>query len=357
MGAGVDHILSSLGVFTLVSIFLILILAIGLHFRWNRRVAAAGPALLTTFGIFFCFAGITRGLIDFDPADVRDSVPHLLQGIRTSFWASVFGIGCALTIKLRILFFGEPPSSTAELTARATVDDLAVQLSRLNRSIAGADDDTLLGELKLSRTDSNDRLDGLKGSLERFSEKMVESNTKALIQSLSEIIRDFNTKLDEQFGQNFVDLNSAVERLVVWQKQYEQQLNALIQQELATRAYLADASLHYGELVDRASAFTPTIDSLRKLLAQANSQSERLNTSLRDLAGLVATQIEQGARVSHDTLTAVLKASARTYGQELTDLLKASIKTANGDPSSRVPEPTNDIQKHVVGRDRLWAKK
>jgi hypothetical protein len=95
-GGGVDHIFHSLGAFTQVSILLILILAIGLHSRWNRKVAAAGPALLTTLGIFFCFAGITWGLVDFDPANVRDSVPHLLQGIRTSFWASVFGIGCAL---------------------------------------------------------------------------------------------------------------------------------------------------------------------------------------------------------------------------------------------------------------------
>jgi hypothetical protein len=353
----VDHILLSLSVFTLVSVFLILILAIGLHSRWNRKVAAAGPALLTTFGVFFCFAGITWGLIDFDPADVRASVPHLLQGIRTSFWASVFGIGCALTIKLRILFFGEPPLSTTGVTAGATVDDLVVQLSKLNRSIAATDDATLLGELKLLRTDSNDRLDGLNRSLERFAVNMVEANSNALIQALSQIIRDFNTKLDEQFGQNFKDLNSAVGKLVVWQKQYEQQLNSLIEQELTTRAYLADASLHYGELVHKASVFTPTIESLRKLLVQANSQSERLNASLRDLAALVATQIEQGARVSHDTLTAVLKASAQTHNQELTDLLKMSIKAANRNLSNHIPEPLEETKKHVVGLDRLWKQK
>jgi hypothetical protein len=351
-GAGVDRIFLSLGVFTQVSVFLILILAIGLHSRWNRKVVAAGPALLTTFGIFFCFAGITWGLIDFDPADVRASVPHLLQGIRTSFWASVFGIGCALTIKLRILFFGEPPLSATGVT----VDDLVVQLSKLTRSIAGTDDATLLGELKLLRTDSNDRLDGLNRSLERFAENMVEADSKALIQALSKIIRDFNTKVDEQFGQNFKDLNSAVGKLVVWQKQYEQQLNSLIEQELTTRAYLADASLHYGELVHKASVFTPTIESLRKLLVQANSQSERLSASLRDLAQLVATQIEQGARVSHDTLTAVLKASAQTHNQELTDLLKMSIKAANRDLSNHIPEPLEETKKHVVGLDLLWKQ-
>lgn len=350
-----DHIFLSLGLFTQVSIFLILILAIGLHFRWNRKVAAAGPALLTTFGIFFCFAGITWGLVDFDPANVRDSVPHLLRGIRTSFWASVFGIGCALTIKLRILFFGPPPLSTTGVTAGATIDDLSVQLGNLNRSIAGTDDATLLGELKLLRTDTNDRLDGLK-SLERFAENMVEANSKALIQALSEIIRDFNAKVTDQFGQNFKDFNSAVGKLVVWQKQYEQQLNSLIEQEQTTRSYLANASLQYAELVDKASVFTPAIESLRKLLAQTNSQSERLNAALRDLAELVATQIEQGARVSHDTLAAVLKASVQTHNQELTDLLKASISAANRDLSNHIPQPPTDDKKHVVGLDRIWQK-
>jgi molybdopterin converting factor small subunit len=260
-------------------------------------VAAAGPALLTTVGIFFCFAGITWGLVDFDPADVRDSVPHLLQGIRTSFWASVFGIGCAHTIKFRVLFFGEPPLSKTGATAGATVDDLVGQLSKLNQSIAGTGDSTLLGELKLLRADSNDRLDGLNRSLERFAENLVDADSKAIIQALSEIIRDFNTKLNEQFGQNFKDLNSAVGKLVVWQKQYEQQLNSLIEQEITTRANLADASLQYVELVNKASAFTPTIESLRKQLAQANAQSERLDASLRDLAELVAAQIELGARI------------------------------------------------------------
>jgi hypothetical protein len=287
----VYHIFASLGVFTRVSILIILILAIGLHLRWNWRVAAAAPALLTTVGIFFCFAGITWGLVDFNPADVRDSVPHLLQGIRTSFWASVFGIGCALTIKLRVLFFGEPAPS-----ATGPIDDLVASLRNLERSIVGTDDSALLGQVKLLRIDSNDRLDGLNRSFEHFAKNMVEANVKALIQALSEIIRDFNAKLNEQFGQNFKDLNLAVGKLIVWQRQYQQQLNSLIEQEITTRNNLADASLHFADLVDKGSVLTPTAESLRNLLAQSNSQSERLDATLRNLADILtasATGIRQ----------------------------------------------------------------
>jgi hypothetical protein len=286
-GAGVERLFASLGVFTDVSILIILLLAIGLHARWNRKVAAAGPALLTTVGIFFCFAGITWGLVDFDPADVRDSVPHLLQGIRTSFWASVFGIGCALTIKLRLLFFGEPALPAAGAAAGASIDDLVAQLRRLEHSVAGTDDSALLGQVTLLRTESNDRLEVLNRSFDRFAQNVVEANLQALVQALTKIIADFNARLNEQFGQNFKDLNSAVAKLVVWQKQYEQQLNSLIEEEITTRNNLAAAALSIATFVDKARFFTPTVE-----------WSQRLDTTLHDLidisnaAGAEIRQVE-----------------------------------------------------------------
>jgi hypothetical protein len=271
----VTQIFASLSTFTEVSIVVILLLAIGVHSRWNRRVAAAGPALLTTVGIFFCFAGITWGLVDFDPSDVRDSVPHLLQGIRTSFWASVFGIGCALTVKLRLLFFGDPPLAAAGAPAGATIDDLVAELRKLERAIAGTEDSAVVGQVKRLRTDSNEHLEGLNRSFQGFADNVVEANRQALVRALTKIVGDFNATLNEQFGQNFKELNSGVAKLVVWQKQYEQQLNSLIEEEITTRNNLAAAALSIATFVDKARFFTPTVE-----------WSERLDTTLRDLRGV-----------------------------------------------------------------------
>jgi hypothetical protein len=315
---GVNHIIASLGAFTDVSILIILLLAIGLHVRWSRRVAAAGPTLLTTVGIFFCFAGITWGLVDFDPSDVIDSVPHLLQGIRTSFWASVFGIGCALTIKLRLLFFGEPALLMTGVPAGATIDDLIVQLRKLERSVAGADDCALLGQVKLLRNDSNAKLDGLNQTFQRFADNIVAANLEALVQALTKIVAEFNVQLNEQFGENFKNLNCAVAKLVVWQKQYEQQLNSLIEEEIRIRNNLAAATLSIGAFIDKASTFTPTLE-----------WSERLDATLQNLTGLcgdstlrirqiepklseLSRQMEQVARVSRDRLSSVPRASNST---------------------------------------------
>jgi len=347
----VDHIFASLGIFTDVSIVIILLLAIGLHLRWNRRAAAAGPPLLTTVGIFFCFAGITWGLVDFAPDDLRDSVPHLLQGIRTSFWASVFGIGCALTIKLRLLFFGEPDLAASGVPTGATIDDLIVQLRQLERSVARADDSGLLGQVKLSRMDSNEHLQALERSFQRFADDVVEANLEALVQALTKIVRDFNSSLNEQFGQNFKDLNSAVAKLVIWQKQYEQQLNSLIEEEIRTRNNLAAAALSIGTFVDKASGFTPTLE-----------WSERLDTTLLNLMGLSTEAVTRIRQIEQKTseLTRKIEQVARVNQECLSAVSSASTQRSIEEPADSTEEasrPAGHAKKQAVGFQRIWTRK
>jgi hypothetical protein len=171
----------------------------------------------------------------------------------------------------------------------ATVDDLAEHLGRLNRSIAGSDDSTLLGQVRLLRMEANDRLDRLNKSIERYAERMAEANAKALMKALSQVMRDFNATLNDQFGENFQQLNAGVEKLVIWQKQYEQQLNALIDQETMTRKSMTEASRRYVDLVNKASVFTTTAESLRDLLVANEARSQQLYSSLWSLSELATT--------------------------------------------------------------------
>src|SRR5436305_13077842 len=115
----------------------VLISSIGLlfHIRRSRRATALGPTILTTLGIFFCFAGIAWGLLDFDPNDVRSSVPHLLGGVRTAFWSSVVGIFWALTLKIRVALFGDATVPASGEQEGSIVYVMARLQVKLNRSI------------------------------------------------------------------------------------------------------------------------------------------------------------------------------------------------------------------------------
>src|SRR6266478_4439042 len=118
-----ERIFGSLNAFTQFSTVLISLIGLLFHIRWSRRATALGPTILTTLGIFFCFAGIAWGLLDFDPNDVRSSVPHLLGGIRTAFWSSVAGIFWALTLKIRVALFGDAAVPASGAQEGSSVDD------------------------------------------------------------------------------------------------------------------------------------------------------------------------------------------------------------------------------------------
>jgi hypothetical protein len=352
-----DRIWANLSPFTEFAIILIALVGIGFHVRWSRRGAALGPTLLTTLGIFFCFSGIAWGLLDFDTDNVKSSVPHLLQGIRTSFWASVAGIGFALTIKVRHIVFGEVPAPQEGAASGATVDDLADQLIRLNKGVSSNNASGLLGQLNLLREGTNTRLDRLTDSFEKYAEKVAESNSKALIQALQEVIRDFNTKINEQFGENFKQLNASVGKLLTWQIRYQEQLDALIVQETATRKNMTEASLRYADLVNKSGVFANVAQSLTTILAGLETQREHLETSLGSFAGLInkaatglpqiernivamTEQIAQGVRANQEQLTASFQESVQT------------MQIANAALNDHVRQATEDSRKHIMLLDK-----
>ena len=348
-----DHIWTNLNGLTQSAIVFITVIAILFHARWTRRNTALGPTFLTTLGIFFCFIGIAWGLLNFDPGDVKYSIPRLLAGIRTSFWASVAGIFWALTIKARLAIWGDAKLRVGAVNQTgATLNDVADHLGRLNNALAGSEDSTLLGQIKLLRSDSNYRLDRLNATFEAYSAKIAEANSRALMQALQAVVQDFNTQVNDQFGENFKHLNAAVEKLVTWQAHYAEQLASLVAQETETRRSMNDAATRFNELVRRSQEFSDTAQSLKRLLVGLNTEKEQLNFSLSTLGELInnaakglptleqnitamTQQVEQGVKANQDAMTAIVKNVAQAiqaHNQQLTSLLAA---TANKDLSER----------------------
>jgi hypothetical protein len=344
------HILANLNPLTQYAIVFVSLVGIYFHVVWSRRSTILGPTLLTTLGIFFCFLGIALGLADFDPNDVKVSVPHLLQGIRTSFWVSVCGIGWALTIKIRLMIFGDAKAPAA-VSENATIDDLAAHLSQLNEAVADSGEGSLVSQIKLLRANNNERLEQLHSALESHAQRTAEANARVLIQALSEVVHNFNSKLNEQFGENFKELNAGVGRLVTWQQQYEEQLNKLIETEAASTQTMAEASSRYSDLIAKSGEFVSTTESLGSLLGKLDVEREQLTNGLQNLSGVIdkaahnlpkieekiadmTAQISRGVQANQEALGAVLKSSwqsIQVHNQHLTAMLAKSLEAANRD--------------------------
>ena len=74
----------------------------------------------------------------------------------------------------------------------------------------------------------------LRKEFENFSKNVAESitelATKELIASLTKVIENFNTVISTQFGDNFKQLNEAVEKILEWQKRYGHDMDKLANQ-------------------------------------------------------------------------------------------------------------------------------
>ena len=141
----------------------IIIMWVYFNIRYDEKTAAYAPTILTTTGILATFVGIALGLLDLDSKDIQGSLPQLLGGLKTAFFASVAGVSGALTIKLRHYFIGvSHAASGTGADGEVTAGDLAALLIGIQQALVGNDEATLVSQLKLLRLDTNERLDALR---------------------------------------------------------------------------------------------------------------------------------------------------------------------------------------------------
>lgn len=267
------------------------------RFQRFKGLEGSGPTLLTTLGVLGTFVGIALGLLDFDVSNIDESVPQLLDGLKVAFLTSILGL--ATSIVLKVVQTVTPESETEEAAVtpevihtalqsiREGIDKAAAQeresLEDLRKSVSADSDSSLLTQIQKLRTDFKDGQNELTKEFRQFAETMAENNSKALIEALEQVIRDFNTQLNEQFGDNFKQLNQAVGGLLTWQENYrehvdalERRLEAAVQATEASERALREIAGHTGQIPE-------TLQSLRDIL---KGLDEHLTTvaELRDKA-------------------------------------------------------------------------
>lgn len=298
--------------------------------------------------------GIALGLLDFDATNVEGSVPSLLNGLKTAFLGSVFGVFFALTIKGRHYLFGVgnklgDPDPDVEVTAA----DLANLLKRIQQALVGSDDATLVSQMKLTRADTNERLDALKRDQQEALQKLGEMGSSALVEALREVILDFNAKVNEQFGENFKQLNLAVGKLLVWQEQFKSYITEATERHNQVIASMKVASDKYTQLVDQAGTFSVVAKDLSSLLAALQEQKQQITAALSYLGNLLRTtesswpKIEERMLAMTEQLAKAVKDNQEMLSKALADNsqdLRKSLQAAGRDISKANQDFNEDMR-------------
>ena len=251
IGSYIEGTLKSVSAASVTEVFCILMLAIFALSIWQGRKGRHdlflehAPAVLVSLGILGTFAGIVIGLLDFNAQDIKNSIEGLLNGLRTAFITSLVGMTLSIALKALDTWWFAPARGKAEQPDSITPEHIYGVMSRqekllevLNQSLAGNEEGSVAGQLKLMRSDVRDFRDGLDrnhrefesklfAALTQFGEMLAKSATETVIEALRQVIQDFNKHLVEQFGDNFKALNESVGKMVDWQEQYKQHVEAL----------------------------------------------------------------------------------------------------------------------------------
>jgi intein/homing endonuclease len=113
---------------------------------------------IVSLGVLGTFIGIAMGLYHFDVSNLKEGMPHLLEGLKTAFITS--GVGIFFSIMLSII---KPP---------------------------------------------------------------LKQNRLETLEALEIVVKEFNTNLIEQFGDNFKELNESVKNMITWQDNYKSMIKS-----------------------------------------------------------------------------------------------------------------------------------
>lgn len=269
--------------------FFVVIAALTLFFhfyRYHIRITETGPAILTSIGIFGTFLGVAIGLWGFDATDIQGSVPKLMDGLKTAFWSSIAGLLGALTLKIRAVI---TQTVRAPVTGSkgASIDDLDHSLKQLTQILQQPAEQNLQQQLKYHNQLLVQSMEQVNTTLENYQERQAEANAKALVGAIEMVMREFNTKINEQYGDNFKRLNQSVIAMLEWQQNYKDQLNTLINEQERTANNMQEAGKAFEYMVRHANAFNGISESLQELLGGIETQRNNLQAQLGSLADLV----------------------------------------------------------------------
>lgn len=352
------------------------------------------PAVLATLGILGTFVGIVVGLLAFDPRDLDGSIENLLDGLKTAFISSIAGMTAGLTFRLLEPIFtpkdaeaqgaevgpedvvavlteqkellaatqdaiaGDEESSLAgqfkhlrvdlrdgqqafeaelwqrltgltETLSRSAAEQTEL-LSATRDAIAGSEESSLAGQLKLLRADLGDRQRAFETELWQrltaFAEMLSRSATEQVMEALKEVIVDFNQNLTEQFGDNFKRLDESVQKLVEWQDGYRRQLEQLhvLYEESVRKITTIEESV--ARIAERSESIPASMEKLTDVLKVADAETAELERHLAAFAELRdrAVQAVPEAQAHVQAMTEDIGSAVRLAGEHVTQLQRDS---------------------------------
>jgi|GEM_PF-1018397 len=281
-------------------------------------------AQIVSIGVLGTFVGIFIGLQNFDPTSMKESIYHILEGLKTAFATSILGMGSALFLSIYQKIrdqISEDSKSEEEILIEINrkldnLDNLSF-LPRLDNSMlitkleqmmtkiqgggsgGGSQSSEAILKTLIDIKNQNIRANfaisellsnnftTLNNSMAEATRQLSQGATQEIINALQGVIKNFNDNLMEQFGGNFDKLNQSVIKLVEWQDKYKEHV-----QDMENRFELSTSSIEKAEksivtISHSNENILQVYENLRDIIETYKSQTDGLKNNMESIANIV----------------------------------------------------------------------
>ncbi|MGI9345650.1 MAG: hypothetical protein ACR2PW_05230 [Gammaproteobacteria bacterium] len=274
-------------------------------------LARNAPTLLTSLGITFTFMGVLRGLLDFDLDNIDVGISELLEGLKVAFMSSVLGISFAFIFRLVAI-----NDSEEALSSDDPIDIMRNGLQGIIDAIKGSEEGSMVNQMEALRETFESQTQHLHQSFKEFTQSVVDSGTEAMMQSLTDIVTNFNGQITDQFGGNLEQFNGAVTNLMKWQQDYKVELDGVMGNMGNIRDALTTSTNRMESVSQETGNLSAGLSAMQDALATFRSEIESMESGMRTLSDVkdkaqeALPEMSKGLDAALTKITAVNKSVA-----------------------------------------------
>lgn len=294
----------------------------------NRRIIEYFPTLVSTLGVLGTFGGITKGLMAFDTSDLDQSIPGLLDGLKTAFFTSLAGMIGSMFLSAFI--------SKKQDERDGGISDINQAAGEITKSVKAMSD---------ANTET------MRSIQQQLTEQ--EADRKAFYRTVGEVMSKIS---DTQKS-----ITSAIDSLVVLQRSQENSLadikEATTQQSVAINSVakysqeVSEYTHHLGEILDVISGMSGTEDEINekvgKLKEIIHGEVIEIEDNMAKTNKLLESKFDEFTELlkksNTEALVEVMKKVTEEFQKQMNSLINKLIQE-NFDQLNKSVEKLNQWQ-------------
>ena len=294
----------------------------------NRRIIEYFPTLVSTLGVLGTFWGITKGLMAFDTSDLDQSIPGLLDGLKTAFFTSLAGMIGSMFLSAFI--------SKKQDERDGGISDINQAAGEITKSVKAMSD---------ANTET------IRSIQQQLTEQ--EADRKAFYRTVGEVMSKMS---DTQKS-----ITSAIDSLVVLQRSQENSLadikEATTQQSVAINSVakysqeVSEYTHHLGEILDVISGMSGTEDEINekvgKLKEIIHGEVIEIEDNMAKTNKLLESKFDEFTELlkksNTEALVEVMKKVTEEFQKQMNSLINKLIQE-NFDQLNKSVEKLNQWQ-------------